>query len=96
MGRKCLRKRKLLNLLLRSRPQNNREKLEFITAIWTNKWEIKEFITAIIVIRKYCLETRVGYFYFLLFAEFKSKYYMTARSPCTEFQNVAKRRWRRT
>ena len=24
----------------------NREKLEFITVIWTNKWEIKEFITA--------------------------------------------------
>ena len=34
------------NLLLRSGPQKNREKLEFITAIWTNKWEIKEFITA--------------------------------------------------
>ena len=37
---------KLWNLLLRSGPQKNREKLEFITAIWTNKFEVKEFITA--------------------------------------------------
>ena len=34
MGRKCLRKKKMRNLLLRSGPQKNREKLE-----------IKEFIT---------------------------------------------------
>ena len=39
-------KKKLRNLLLRSGPQKNREKLEFITAIWTNKWEIKEFVIA--------------------------------------------------
>ena len=43
--------KKLRNLLLRSGPQKNREKLEFITAIWTNKWEIKEFITAMEYLR---------------------------------------------
>ena len=50
-GRKCLRKKKLRNLLLRSGPQKNREKLEFITAIWKNKCEIKEFITAMEYLR---------------------------------------------
>ena len=50
-GRKCLQKEKLWNLLLRSGPQKNLEKLEFITAIWTNKWEIKEFITAMEYLR---------------------------------------------
>ena len=50
-GRKCLRKKKLRNLLLRSGPQKNRKKLEFITAIWTNKWEIKEFIIAMEYLR---------------------------------------------
>ena len=29
----------------------NREKLQFITAIWTNKGEIKEFITAMEYLR---------------------------------------------
>ena len=32
-------------------PQKNREKLEFIIAIWTNMWEIKEFITAMEYLR---------------------------------------------